>query len=185
MTERIKILLCLGLTLLSLCVSGADTNISSTTITLGVPEVALLKANAGVINLTLAHQDAGMSVETSKSDSTARLLISSVVTSSARTLSAKISNGSTPAGTHLNLVALPPNANFVGTSGTLGSPITLDATDRPVITGIGSCYSGTGAYDGFPLKFTFALDLNPATYGSLRASTGIQVVVTLTLTASQ
>lgn len=187
MTAKDKIWLCLSLMLIliSFNVKGVDTNIASTTVTLGVPEVALLKTTSGVINLTLVHQDAGMSVETSKSDSTARLLISSVITSTTRTLSAKISTGSVPAGTHLSLVALPPNSNFVGVSGTLSAQVTLDGTDRPVVTGIGTCYSGTTAFDGFPLKFTFGLDLNPATYGSLRANAGVQVVVTLTLSASQ
>lgn len=187
MSAKNKILLCLILTftLMSDYVRGADTNIASTTLTLGVSEVALLKASAGVINLTLTHQDAGMSVETSKSDSTARLLISSVITSATRTLSAKITSGNVPAGTHLALVAIQPNANFVGTSGTIGSQVTLDETDRPLVTGIGTCYSNTGTDDGFPLKFTYALDLSPESYSSLRATSGVQIVVTLTLTAAQ
>ena len=187
MPAKNKILLCLILTftLMSCYVRGADTNIASTTLTLGVSEVALLKTSAGVINLTLAHQDVGMPVEPSKSDSTARLLISSVITSETRTLSAKITSGNVPAGSHLALVALQPNANFVGNSGTLGSQMTLDATDRPIVAGIGTCYSGTGSDDGFPLKFTFALDLESGSYGALRATTGVQIVVTLTLTATQ
>lgn len=177
--------LVLVFTMMSIYTKAVDTNIASTTLTLGVPEVSLLKANGGVINLSLQHQDAGMSIETSKSDSTARLLISSVITSSTRTLSARITSGTIPAGTQLKLQAMLPNASFVGTSGTLGSQVTLDATDRPVVSGIGTCYSGIGASDGFPLKFTYSLDINPATYGSLRATAGTQIVVTLTLTAAQ
>jgi len=164
---------------------GVDTNVATSTLTLGVPEVSLLKTSAGIISLTLSQRNAGESVDPVKSDSTARLLVSSVITSATRTLSAKITAGTVPAGTQLQLIAKSPNANFVGTSGTLGSAITLDATDRPLITGIGTCYSGTGASDGYQLKFTYGIDTNPATYGALRATTGVQIVVTLTLTAAQ
>lgn len=164
----------------------AASNSSSTTITLGITEVSLIKTSADIINLQLNQQDAGMSVETSTSDSTARLLMSSVISSSlTRTLSAKITAGTIPPGTHLELSALQPNSNFAGETGTFISPTTLDGTDRPIITDIASCYSGKGAADGYPLKFSFALDVNPATYGTLRATTGAQVVVTFTLTAVQ
>jgi hypothetical protein len=161
-------------------------NSASTSVVLGVSEVSLIKTSADVINLQLKQQDAGMSVETSASDSTARLLISSVIsTSQNRILSAKITAGSVPTGTHLNLTALQPNANFAGDAGKLMPPTTLDGTDRPIITDIATCYSGTSATDGYMLKFNYALDLNPTTYGSLRASLGTQVVVTFTLTAVQ
>ena len=185
MPSKNKILLCLTLifTLLNYNVWGADTNVATSTLTLGVPEVALLKTSTGVISLSLVHQNAGQSVTPSASDSTARLLISSVITSATRTLSAKITTGSVPTGTLLKLFALTPDANFVGTSGTLGSQITLDATDRPIVTGIGTCYSGTSTTNGYPLVFTFALDASA--YASLRATTGTQIVVTLTLTAAQ
>jgi len=162
------------------------TNSSSTTITLGITEVSLLKASADIINLQLNQQDAGLSIESSASDSTARLLMSSVIsTSMTRTLSAKITAGTVPPGTHLELSALQPNSNFAGETGTLIIPTTLDGTDRPIITNIASCYSGRGAADGYPLKFSYTLDVNPATYGTLRATTGAQIVVTFTLTAIQ
>jgi len=161
-------------------------NSASTSVVLGVSEVSLIKTSENLINLQLKQQDAGMSVETSASDSTARLLISSVIsTAQNRILSAKITAGSVPASTHLELVALQPNANFTGDAGKLMPPTTLDGTDRPIISDIATCYSGTSATDGYMLKFIYALDLNPSSYGSLRATLGTQVVVTFTLTAVQ
>jgi hypothetical protein len=164
-----------------------QTNTATTSLTLGISEVSLIRSTGGVVSLQLLQRDAGLSVETSKSDSTARILISSVITSASRTLSARITSGTVPTGTHLDLVAQQKNANFVGSGGTLASKITLDATDRPIITGIQTCYSGTAASDGYPLKFTFALDPSSATYGNLRATTsgGVSITVTLTLTAAQ
>lgn len=162
------------------------TNSATTIVSLGVTEVSLLKASEGVINLQLAQREAGLSMETSKSDSTARLLISSVISSSApRTLTAKVTAGAVPAGTHLDLIAMQPNTSFVGEPGTFASPVTLDGTDRPIVTGIATCYSGTKPSDGYPLKFTYAIDLNSSSYGSIRATIGTQIIVTFTLTAVQ
>jgi len=163
---------------------GIDTNVATNTISLDVREVALLKSNSTFISLSLLHRDAGMSIEASKSDSTARLLISSVVTTSTRSVSARITFGSVPTGTNLLLSAINPNSHFVGSFGNMGSPILLDATDKPIVSGIGTCYSGTGSDDGYILRYTFALDPNPLLYGSLRATTNAQITVTLTLTAA-
>lgn len=166
-------------------VYGIDTNIATTNLTLRIPEVALIRTNTSIITLTLQQREAGMSIETSKSDSTSRLLITSIISSTQRTLSAKISSGTVPDGTHLELSAQRPNGNFVGTTGSYTSNTALDYTDRPIVTNVGTCYSGTGADDGFVLKYTFALNANTSSYGSLRATTGTQVIVTLTLTAAQ
>lgn len=166
------------------CTVNAQTNTASTNLSLGISEVSLLKSSSGVISLQLNQRNAGQSVETSKSDSTARLLVSSVITSAARTLTAKISDGIVPTGTILQLVAQQPNSNFVGSPGTLQPAITLDNTDKSLVTGISTCYSGTGASDGYPLKFTFALNSNTATYANLRATTSTSITVKLTLTAA-
>lgn len=161
-------------------------NSANATLILGVTEVSLLKASQGVINLQLNQREAGMSIETSKSDSTSRLLMSSVISTDVRrSLSAKITSGVVPSGTQLQLVALQPNSNFVGDFGTLASPVSLGETvDMPIVTDIATCYSGTDPSDGYPLKFIYALD-SKTSYGSIRAQIGGQVVVTLTLTATQ
>jgi hypothetical protein len=152
-------------------------------LSLGVTEVSLLKINTGVISLLLNQRDAGMSIETSNADSSARLIISSLISSVPRTLTARISSGAVPQGTYLMLAALIPNSTFVGSWGSLSTPILLDETDRPFVTNIESCYSGTTASDGYPLKFIFGLDTNTSTYGLIRATVGNSVTVTLTLSS--
>jgi hypothetical protein len=165
--------------------STVASNTANATLILGVTEVSLLKASEGVINLQLNQRAAGQSIETTKSDSTARLLISSVISTDARrVLSVQITSGSVPSGTKLQLSAMQPNANFVGEVGTFASPVTLTNVDMPFITDIATCYSGTEATDGYPLKFIYGLD-NYGSYGSIRAQAGEQVVVTFTLTAAQ
>lgn len=162
------------------------TNTTTTVLSLGVTEVSLLKVSDGVVSIQLGQREAGLPLESTRSDSTARLLISSVISSSAtRTLTAKITSGTVPVGTHIDVVAMQPNASFTGEHGTFAPPVTLDGTDRPIITGIATCYSGKEASDGYPLKFTYGIDQNSSAYGSIRATVGAQIVVTFTLTAVQ
>jgi len=160
-------------------------NTAVANVTLGVTEVSLIRVNAQVISLQLQQQEAGMAVETSKSDSSARLHISSLISAEPRVLTAKITDGVVPDGTELKLVAMNPNANFVGPWGTLGPEIALDRTDRILISNISTCYSGTETQDGIPLKFIYTLSTDRATYGTIRATRGNNVVVTLTLSPSQ
>jgi hypothetical protein len=82
-------------------------------------------------------------------------------------------------------MALTPNSSFGGTPGTLvGSDVLLSTvSDANIISGIGSCYSGVAADDGYVLKYTWGLDNPASTYGQIRA-TGAAVSVTVTLTLS-
>lgn len=156
-------------------------NSASANITLGVTEVSLIRVSSPLISLNLKQREAGLSIETSKTDSSARLYLSSLITAEYRSLSAKISSGSIPRGTILQLSALPPSANFVGSWGMLAPIITLDNTDRVFVNNIASCYSGTSADDGYVLKFIYKLDPDNSTYSELRATSGTSVIVTLTL----
>src|ERR1035437_7555381 len=158
--------------------SGAITQ----NLSLGMPEVALLVASATTINLNLTTATAGLAVKSSVADSSARLKISSVITSATRTLSAVVS--AVPAGTSLTLQAQAPNSSFGGTAGTYSAAATLPTTGSvAIITGIGSCYSGIATDDGYHLKYSWSL-LDPApNYSNVRA-TGIRTTVVVTLTIS-
>ena len=144
-------------------------------LSLGMPPLNLLSSASADISLQLTTAVAGEAVQSSKSDSTARIKISSVITTGTTTkLSAKVTAGSVPAGTTLKLRAQDPNTNFGGTKGTLvGSDVTLSTgSDADIITAIGSCFSGTGTDDGYKLKYTWGLDNAAANYGLIRASGG-------------
>jgi len=155
-------------------------------LSLGMPEINLLSSAAASISLQLTTAIAGEAVKQSISDATARLKISSIISEGqTRTISAKITTGSVPAGTTLKLIALTPNIKFGGTAGALvGTDVTLSTgAANSIITGIGSCYSGTEADDGYTLKYTWGLDNPAGNYGQIRASTGSLVTITLTLSA--
>jgi len=173
----------------ALIISSVDsycqgTNQATNTISLGMPEVLLIKTNlAGDINLTLTPQEAGQAVEASKSDESARILISSVVSGDqTRNLSASVTTGDIPGGTYLRLSALSPSGSFIGTQGTLAGEIELEkAVEKNIVTGIGTCYSGTGEFDGYVLKYTFGVLTASESYSLIRASIGTKVTVTITL----
>lgn len=179
-----KTLLALSITLIGIFLSSQVMGQTATNnLSLGMPEVLLVKSNAAQINLTLSPQEAGLAVQPSLSDSTARVLISSVVSGvQTRTLNASVTSGTVPPGTYLKLIALTPNGSFVGTAGTLGAEVELGAVAQTIVSGIGTCYSGTAADDGYGLKYTFGIPAATGSYASIRATAGTAVTVTLTLT---
>lgn len=162
-----------------------QSNEATVKLSLGITEAALIKINVTALSLQLKPRDAGLSLETSTADSSARLLISSVVSSQPRTLSARIAEGAIPSGSTLKLVAQPPNSSFVGAPGTFTPPIDLDDVDKPFITQIMTCYSGKELPDGYGLKFIFGIDALSSSYGSIRATYNGSITVALTLTAAQ
>ncbi len=185
-----KTLLILSITLLGILmgsnVLGQVNNAGPITqnLSLGMPEVSLLAASATTVNLQLTTATAGLAVKASVADSSARLKISSVITSATRTLSATVS--AVPPGTSLTLQAQTPNSNFGGTPGTFLPAAALPTTgSATIITGIGSCYSGTATDDGYHLKYTWGLLDPAANYAAVRATgAGTTVVVTLTISAA-
>lgn len=183
-----KVIFILSISLLgAFCSSQVMGQTSTQNLTLGMPEVLLVAASATPINLILTTTTAGNAVQSSVSDNTARLKISSVIMQGkTRVLTASVD--AVPAGTTLKLAAEAPNANFKGTQGSFSTAAVLPTTGSAnIITAIGSCYSGTVADDGYVLNYTWGLN-DPATnYGLVRATGAgtTTAVVTLTLSAGQ
>ena len=185
--KKIILIIVLLIPLMGSYVMGQDTQAATNSLSLGMPEVTLLSSISQAVNLQLTTAVAGEAVLSSISDQTARVKISSVVAGDdTRTLSAKVTTGAVPAGTTLRLMALAPNGSFGGTPGTFVDPdVTLSSSaDADIITGIGSCFSGTADDDGYVLKYTWGLDDPAANYGSVRAvAGGTAITITLTLSA--
>jgi len=154
-------------------------------LSLGMPQLNLLSSASASISLELTTAVAGEAVKSSMSDSTARVKISSIIAEGqTRTLSAQVTTGAIPGGTTLKLMAQTPNSKFGGTAGALGSDATLSAASAtPIVTGIGSCFSGTTSDDGYVLRYKWGLNNPATTYGDIRASGGTAITVTLTLSA--
>ena len=173
-------------TLLSSNVMG-QAAVAGTTLqnlTLGLPELSLVSTSAATVALLLTATDAGKAVDLSVSDQTARVMFSSVIgLNKPHTMTAKVTSGLVPAGTTLKLIALPPNASYVGLPVSYATEATLTSTDSNIITNIQSCYTGAVAGDGFVLKYTWGLD-TVGLYSDIRATlVATPIVVTLTLSA--
>lgn len=89
--------------------------------------------------------------------------------------------GTVPAGTTLKVAAATATTGD-GTRGTSPAVVTLGATDQDLITGIGSCYTGTGASSGANLTYTWSV--TPTGYASLVSNaTASNITVTYTIAA--
>ena len=159
---------------------GALAQSDNQTITVTVPDVALLAINAKA-NFTaafVAPTVAGNPITAPASNSAFNLVYSSIKkVGDTRKISVVASQ--TVAGVDVTVAAATPTGT--GTVGA-GSSKTLTATSQPLITAIGSCYTGITGASGSALTYTFALATTGTTYADLVANTtGTAMVVTYTL----
>jgi len=154
-------------------------------ITLQVQDFCLIDTNHAPVSITLSASVAGTPVA-SVSNSDMYVKISSTVPGNTnRKITVRVSGGTIPAGTRLTLLAAQSiNLNGGGRRGAvITTPVVLSTTDQDLVTGIGSCYTGTGYTDGYRLTYTWAPYL-PATNYHLLQSTTTPTVITVVLTIS-
>ena len=154
-------------------------------VTLSANDFCEIDTFGGPVNLTLSTLVAGTAVPT-VSNSNMYVRISSLVPGNTnRMITVHITSGTVPLGTRLTLkAALSINANGAGRSGSVVStPIILTAIDQPLVTGIGSYYTGTGPTDGYRLTYTWG-PYNPATDYQLIQATAVPTTLTIVLTIS-
>ena len=154
-------------------------------IALHIQDFCLIDTNHAPVALTLSASVAGTPVA-SVSNSDMYVKISSTVPgNTSRKITVRVSGGTIPVATRLTLLAAQSvNLNGGGRLGTvITTPIVLSATDQDIVTGVGSCYTGTGYTDGYRLTYTWAPYL-PATNYQLLQSTTTPTVITVVLTIS-
>jgi len=166
-------------------IAFADDNKGEQTITVSLGEVALLAIPPNIVELTLSGATvAGAPAAVALTDEDSRLRITSVVGTGTRSILAELTTGKAPVGTILQIEASHSLQNFIGVEGTSSGvqPITNSTTGAvTVITGIGTCNSGTADGDGYVLKYTFGLDADPATTA---AAGSVDITITYTLSAA-
>lgn len=156
-------------------------------ITLTLSELALIDTNHAPVTLELTTSTPGGSIASTGSNTDMWIKVSAINPGSAkRKVTAKIT-GTVPAGTSLTLIPAAATAtNSAGLLGTaISSAITLTTTDQDIVTNIGSCYTGTGATDGYQATINWILDNPTVNYGQLDADASTSVTLYLTLTAAQ
>lgn len=161
--------------------SAQDTQTDNHTITVVVPNVALLDLEATTRNFTSTFVqptplEAGERLTAPANNTNLWLNYSSIIGGSVLSRKVQVKIGALVPGVDIAVTAAAA-VNGAGTKGT-GSTLTLSATDQDLVTAIGSAYTGTGINNGHNLTYSFnALDAN---YGSLRAASPV-VTVTYTL----
>lgn len=174
-----------SLLLCNVAYAQSDTNEDSHTITITIPEVALLdiEPNASKnISVTFTHSDeAGDPLAAPANNTSLWLNYSSILKAggaTARAVTVSITSGTAP-GVSIKVVA----GTATGGQGTLGTPtaqVTLTGSAQSIITGVGSAYTGDGASQGHQL--TYAFEAADANYANLRSNAGSPDVVTVAYT---
>jgi len=86
-------------------------------------------------------------------------------------ISAKLTD--TLPGVNIHITATAPATGY-GSKGTSNGSLTLTKTDQAVISGIGSCWTGTGGTEGALLTYSITFDDN--NFASLLSATPVEVV---------
>ncbi len=172
---------------LSVQMMAQDTHIASHSLTVTIPEVALLDIEPASNSVTLgatAPTEAGEPLDFTTATNTALWLNYSSIIGTApdnsRAITVSVA-GTLPTGANLKVQAGSYSGSGAGTTGTSAGLVTLAAvaTDYSLVTGIGSCYTGDGESNGHQL--TYSLTENTGSYASLNFSTDYSLTVTYTL----
>lgn len=169
-------------------VNAQDTNEASHGVNISIPTVAIIdiegpEGESPTINLTPSYDglEAGAAVNfSSATNNDLWLNYTSIVGSEqTRSINAAITDGSLPAGVSLKVVAGNASATGNGAKGSPESVINLSSTAAPLVSGIGSAYTGDGHSNGHQL--TYSLDMDVESYTTLVAA-DYNVTVTYTIT---
>lgn len=172
---------------LSIGAYAQDSKTDNHTITVNIPEVALLDIEtAGTRNFTIdfeAPTEAGLALKTMSNNTDLWLNWSSIVTDGAGTdpsRAIKVKMNATITGLDIKVQPGSITSDGEGTKGTIvGSALTLSTTDQDLVTAIGSCYTGSGSSKGSNLTYSFAP--TSGGYADLK-KTNTTLTITYTLT---
>jgi len=173
---------------LSANLKAQDTNADNHTITISVPEVALVDIEpAATKNITLgftAPTEAGNPVIPNTSNTTLWLNYSSIKSVADPTRNVSVSVNAIIPGIDIQVTAAAATGSGGGTLGTPVAQLTLSATDQTIISGIGSAYTGNGANNGHNLTYALTAGSGPggvAVYADLQAAATTVATVTYTI----
>lgn len=187
-----KFLFALALGAISFGANAQDDADDFHTVAVGVPEVFIvdLEVASGSKNITVgpaqaSPAEAGAALDfTNSTDNSLWLNYSSIVenVTTTRNVTAAITVGTLPTGVTVAVFAGADAGSGDGNVGTTAGSVTLSGTAQNVVTGIGSCYTGTGATSGHNLTYTVALAAGAGSYGTLFTDNNTTLTVTYTIT---
>ncbi|PCI03734.1 MAG: hypothetical protein COB81_03320 [Flavobacteriaceae bacterium] len=167
-----------------------DTAEDTHTISLGVPEVALLdlESETGTaISLNgTAPTEAGEKVIFDATNNDIWINYSSIIGSSSeptRTIEVQITDGEIPAGLELTVLATKDAGHGDGTMGKVSKTAILLSTTsaQKIIDGVGSSYTGNGANKGHNLTYSLSQKTTNGSYADLDFNKSQTISITYTL----
>lgn len=173
---------------LSAKINAQDSNTDNHTVTISVPEVALVGIEpAATKNITLgfaAPTEAGEPVAANSANTTLWLNYSSIISDADPTRNVSVRLNALIPGIDIQLTAAAATGAGGGTLGSPSAQLTLSAADQTIISGIGSAYTGSGANNGHNLTYSLASGNGPggvAAYADLQAAATTVATVTYTI----
>ena len=186
--KKLAVITVLALTLaISTSVSAqSDSHTANHNVTLSIPQVILLDIEGGsAITLSAdAPTEAGdaLTFSSNATNNSLWLNYSSIAPSASATrkITAKLDN-SAPSGMALKVTAGTYAGSGLGTKGSTAGPKSLTTTATDIVTGIGSCYTQSGANKGHQLTYSLELSAsNDAAYSALvQGNTTLSVTYTI------
>ncbi|WP_294248389.1 hypothetical protein [uncultured Chryseobacterium sp.] len=183
-----NLLLFVAVFVLSARLSAQDTNTDNHTITISVPEVALVDIEpAATKNITLgftAPTEAGNPVVANAANNTLWLNYSSIKSVADPTRNVSVRLNALVPGIDIRVTAAAATGAGGGTLGVPAAQLVLSAADQTLISGIGSAYTGNGANNGHNLTYSLAPGSAPggvAVYADLQATATTVATVTYTI----
>ena len=165
-----------------------DTEKDSHSLTIGVPEVALLDietvASKAISLKATAPSEAGEKVTFNQTNNDLWLNYSSIVgNKSSRYVSVQITEGNVPSGIDLTVIADKYEGDGEGSMGEVSSEsILLNGNEaQSIIKGIGSAYTGNGAKKGHNLTYKIAQNNDEDAYSRLNFEESTTLTITYTL----
>lgn len=173
---------------IALNVSAQDTNTDNHTITITIPEVAIVDIEPSAAkNITMgftAPSEAGLPLLGPADNSTLWLNYSSIQSAADDTRSVSVRLDAELPGIDINVIAAPAAGAGEGTLGTPSQQLTLTSADQIIISGIGSAYTGDGVSNGHNLTYALALGGSSgaiSAYEDLVATPTVEATVTYTI----
>jgi len=165
-----------------------DSNTDNHTISISIPEVALVDIEpAAAKNIVMgftAPIEAGLPLVAPTNNSTLWLNYSSIKSTADATRIVSVRLDALIPGVDINLTAAAAAGAGGGELGVPnGSSLTLTAADQTIISGIGSAFTGDGVSNGHNLTYALALGngTSVAAYEDLEATTTAIATVTYTI----
>ncbi len=172
MKQKNKINICTTSVILILVLTGfgtkpgqAQTDEGQINVFFSIPEVALIdiESNSGNnINFTIipSNESGSSMVVNETSEEQLWINYSSALASSktTRTIVAEIAQGNLPRGVTLYLEASSYTGSGNGELGQPTSKVSLSSQPVPIITGVGSCFTGDGVNNGHLLTFSVEVE---------------------------